>query len=135
MQIEDGHVVMIKNNEESVVIGKVHTGYLGIDGNYLLEPNSPVIKLRRKIAREGYVSIVVFLTEDRMLVTDPVISTPGILDKQEDKDLIDLLADEIKYLVSESKKHKRKKDNSRLEDLIKDNIKRIIKKDLCKLAM
>ncbi len=76
-------------------LGKVDSGFLGIDGYFLLPPDSNVMRARRKIQRAGAVVVTLLLDNKSQLYTDPIICAPGALDPEEDGDIFEALAEAI----------------------------------------
>jgi len=100
-EVENGDVVKLAPNKP-VKICKVQAGELAIDGYCFLSPSSPVMKMRRKIQLDGVIIITLFISQNFILKTDPVISAPGCLDEIEDKHLIIYIQDEIHSMFCNS---------------------------------
>ncbi len=100
-EVENGDVIKLAPNKPTKVC-KVQAGELAIDGHCLLSPSSPVMKMRRKIQLDGIVIVTLFISQNFILKTDPVISTPGCLDEVDNKHLIIHIQDEIISMFSNS---------------------------------
>ncbi len=100
-EVENGDVVKLAPNKPTKIC-KVQAGELAIDGYCLLSPSSPVMRMRRKIQLDGVVVVTLFISQNFILKTDPVISAPGCLDDLEDKQLIIYIQDEIYSMISNS---------------------------------
>ncbi len=131
IQVENGVVVKLApGTPEKVTM--VQAGEMAIDGNLLLAPDSQIMKMRRKLTREGIVIVTLILKHSKLLVR-PVISTPGVLDSKQDKDIIDALVYEIEDVLEEyfhsSKKHS---SDERIENLTRSAVRRVIKTECAK---
>ncbi|MFN7039501.1 MAG: ribonuclease J [Alphaproteobacteria bacterium] len=126
--VENGDMVKLAPGN-SEIIAKVQAGYLAIDGHYLIAPNSPIMRIRRKIQNEGIVIITLVFDSKRSLLTLPIINTPGILDRVEDSKLIDSIIKElvknIKSFVETAKKTKI--SNEAIINLTRSVVRRMIK--------
>jgi ribonuclease J len=139
IQVENGDVVRLEPGK-STKIGKVHAGYLAIDGYYLLPTNAPVMRMRRKIQKDGVVIVTLILERSHnILKVDPLILAPGSLDLEEDKELILEIISEIRQVLEQQiqniKKIKIKTikaSNDTVIPLVKSIVKRIIKREVGK---
>jgi ribonuclease J len=139
IEVVNGDVVRLAPGKTEK-IGVVNAGYLAVDGNYLLPLNSPVMRMRRKIQKDGIIVVTLILcTTSNALKTDPIITAPGALDRAEDYDLIMEMINEIRFVLEEQmrtvKKIKIKTAKTSNESLIaqvKSIVKRIIKRDVGK---
>jgi ribonuclease J len=100
-EVENGDIIKLAPNKPTKVC-KVQAGELAIDGNCLLSPSSSVMKMRRKIQLDGIVIVTLFISQNFILKTDPVISAPGCLDEADNKHLIIHIQDEIISMFSNS---------------------------------
>lgn len=121
VQVENGDVVRFGPGTPEK-IGVVEAGFLGIDGFFLLPPDSPVMRLRRRIQTSGVVMLTLALDSRDKLCTDPVISAPGALDKVEDRELLEEMVIRVREAVDHShaftgKKHRGKKPTSKTETI------------------
>lgn len=124
VKVENGLVVDLV---AAGVIGHVESGYLAVDGNYLLPSNSSVIKMRRKMMDTGIIIVVLVVNRSGGLLTKPVILFPGCLDYNDDRDLIESIEEDIYIYMSENK-HNKKSSSS--DETIKSSIRSLIKKAL-----
>lgn len=92
---QNGSIVDI-DVTESKVIGSVHSGYFGVDGNVLLDPNGEVISMRRSLFTAGIILIVVVLSSNEMqMMKAPFVIAPGALDRKLDSDIMDKIVREV----------------------------------------
>jgi ribonuclease J len=98
---QNGSVVLLKEGDARV-IGFTESGYLALDGTSMLDTNSPVLKTRRKIRDDGFMVASFALNKSGALISDIVLSAPGILDAADDKDLLESIAEEIAEVISKA---------------------------------
>ena len=77
------------------IIGTVPSGYIAVDGNSLIETNSPVIKQRRRLRDEGCIIASVVIGKDGSLLAQPNVTAPGAFDAEEDAELLEACGEEI----------------------------------------
>lgn len=95
IRVENGSLVKLdKANPE--ILGKVHNGYLAIDGNSVLPVDADVIKERKIVSENGTVVITIMIDNKKgQLRYPPIISAPGCLDPKLDKELIKEISSKI----------------------------------------
>lgn len=119
VQVENGDVVRFGPGTPER-IGRVDAGFLGIDGYFLLPPDSPVMRVRRRIQNCGVVVATLVMDSRDRLYTDPVITAPGALDRVEDGDLIGEMVAQVRDVIERSygllgRSNKAKKPKSKTE--------------------
>lgn len=133
VQITNGDVVRIAPGKAEV-IDKVESGYLGIDGNFLLPANSPILKMRRRMQESGVILIVLFLDNNHNMTMPPIIKAPGVLDPSEDGDIIIMMAQEVNIalanllLSSSNKKHR----EDIVENAVRSALRKVLKQEVGK---
>ena len=110
-----------KGNAE--VVGKVHSGYLAVDGTTIIPVDSHVIRMRRKLQEAGNITISVVLDADGDVVSDPQISAIGSLDSKEDTVIIEQLQNSITKAIYEM-------SNKKKQVAIKDKIRSVVRKTI-----
>lgn len=133
IQVSNGDVIHLAPNEPSI-IEKVESGYLGVDGHFLLPSDSNILRMRRRLQESGIIFAVLILTERNKLITAPVIRAPGVLDKEEDKVIFNRMAKEIaKSLDSllEGKVNQKQRTDI-VENAVRTAIRKILKLDVGK---
>jgi ribonuclease J len=136
IEVENGDVVSL-SKDSPCKLGKVQAGELAVYGNYLLHPESKILRVRRYLQNDGALFITLILSKKYNLHTDPVISAPGYLDNDEDKDLIIHLKGEIAsllHMMSPSKK-KPKIILEEIEKSVKSKVKSIVNKEIRKVPV
>ena len=86
VEVENGSVVIL-DKDKSGVVGKVQSGYLVMDGKYILDSKSPIIRDRLEMQQNGVVFIVVAL-DGKKGIRYSKIFAPGVLDIERDKQFI-----------------------------------------------
>jgi ribonuclease J len=97
LQIDNGSVVLI-SKEKTEILTKVPTGYMAIDGNFILPSDSEIIRLRRRMRDHGAVIISVVYNKFGMLKAPDIIA-PGVLDSIEDTEYFDKLRAELSQFL------------------------------------
>lgn len=95
IKVENGTLVRLdKANPE--ILGKVHNGYLAIDGSSVLPINADVLRERKLISDSGAVVITIMIDNKKgQLRYPPILSAPGCLDPKLDKELIKEISSKI----------------------------------------
>ena len=129
IEVENGSVVLL-NEHNPKVIAKVDSGYLAVEGNYLLPIDSQIFKARRRMREAGVVVATVVLRAG-LLAAKPALSMPGCVDSAEDIDLVDAITGELEEAIGRvtNSKNPKKQD---MEEFIKGVIRRIIKTEIGK---
>ena len=135
IEVENGSVVLL-SKEESKIIGKVHSGYLAVDGNYLLPDDSNIFKLRRRMRSDGIVVATIIIDKKYQLVCEPVIDTPGLFDFNSDAELIsEFRAELAKEYDDMRSKVKGDISQDKVESFVKKVLKRLVKEEVNKSPM
>jgi len=127
LQVHNGDLVKIGPGEPEK-LAVVQSGYLAIDGNYLLAPDSDVIRERRKIGREGILMVSLVLNLKGDLLARPAILAPGILDQKADRDIINDIADEVKAVIGVQNRPA----NDVIQSVTRRALRRILKEEIGK---
>lgn len=125
---KNGSVVLL-SKDDTHICGSVESGYLAVDGPSLIATTSPIIKDRRRMRDEGAAFVSFSVGSDGRFSGDIQAEFPGLLDAQEDADLIEEYIGELEYSLKNAKKNA---DSKTLENLVFQQVKRFIKKDLDK---
>lgn len=136
VQVTNGDVIKLAPGEAKV-IDRVESGYLGIDGHFLLPGNSPILRVRRRIRESGVLFIVLILNEKNQMVMPPVIKAPGVLDMEEDKMIVMRMAKEVhKSLGSLMETVSSKKQRSDVvESTVRSALRHVLKHEVGKDPM
>ena len=96
--LEDGDIIQLAPGPTKIV-NSVPYGRLTVDGNRLLSIDGNVLAARRRMLYNGVIVASFAVDDEGMLLSDPNISAPGLLDQYDDCDLIiDNFADAIEQL-------------------------------------
>ncbi len=91
---ENGTVVRLAPGGAGPV-GSVSSGRLARHGDRLIPLESEILRQRKKIMYNGSVFLAVTLDQAGSLLSDPVLSVPGLLDPNRDGEFIDDLAESV----------------------------------------
>ncbi|CAL7960122.1 ribonuclease J [Alphaproteobacteria bacterium] len=103
IEISNGDVVHL-NAEIPYIITKVESGYLAIDGNYIVDESNPILRERAEMRDNGLVMVIIVANKQGRLLCAPRIIAPGLLDKHRDGEFISILIKEIKSSLINMKK-------------------------------
>jgi ribonuclease J len=114
-------------------IAEVQAGELGIDGNFLLAPDSQIMRMRRKLQKDGIIIVTLIFNKSGRLALKPIISAPGTLDSKEDEDIFEDMVYEIENGLQETlDATKKQKTDERIENVTRSAVRRIIKREVGK---
>ena len=111
------------------VIDIVPSGRLHQDGNSIIQASDEGLRLRRKMAFAGHVSVSLVVNSKGKLISGPDVRISGFPEGREGQlleDLIDRLADEAED-VFEEMALKSRRDEDLIEDRIAPKIKKMVK--------
>ncbi|WP_341791975.1 ribonuclease J [Rickettsia endosymbiont of Gonocerus acuteangulatus] len=132
VEVENGSVVLLEPNNAKV-IAKVESGYLAVDGNYLLPIESPIFKARRRMRESGIVIASIVIDQKNMLAAKPILSMPGLLDENEDMQLINIIKNDIAELIkTQQSQAKKALSKEQIEEKIKSTIRKTLKQEINK---
>ena len=94
VEVENGAIIHL-NAETPHIIGKVDSGYLGVDGNYMVDEFSPILRDRLVMRDHGMILAIVLLGKGNRLIRARVLA-PGLLDRYKDGDIFSAMNDAIK---------------------------------------
>lgn len=110
VEAKNGAVIWLEPGEASV-LDYVETGYVAVDGTSLIATDGEILRTRKKLRDDGIVIITAALDSAHQLAGDLQFSAPGVLDSQEDADLIEELISEFESIVENAPK------KAKLEDI------------------
>lgn len=128
LEVRNGSVVML-SKENTNICGEVESGYLAVDGPSLIPTNSPIIKDRLRMRDNGSIFAAFSVGSNGRFTGDLQLHFPGLLDHQEDEDLIEEYTGEVAHSLSHAKKNISIKE---LESMVVQQLRRMAKKDLDK---
>lgn len=125
-QMENGVVLRLAPGEPQK-LAVVEAGYFGVDGKFLLPPDSKILKMRRRAIRDGVVNVSLVFDKDG-LVCKPVMFAPGFLDETEDAEIFDEMAGEVANVIEDSLKSSAKqKSDENIKNITRMAVRRIIR--------
>ena len=126
-EITNGDVLKL-SVDSTKKVGRITSGYMLIDGESIIDEASQIIKSRRKIRDNGAIFVTVNLLSNgkKSEIKKVSLSAPGLLDKDDDAELIKLIEEGIADLNINSK------ISTDIEKQVSTFIKKFIKKELNK---
>lgn len=96
IQTENGLAIRLSSNlSRCEAVGKVKTGYFGIDGNQLIDLKSEVIRERKKLQEAGVIIISLSVNDSLKILGRIAISSIGSYPLNQDQESENLLRSEI----------------------------------------
>ncbi|PIR39577.1 MAG: RNase J family beta-CASP ribonuclease [Alphaproteobacteria bacterium CG11_big_fil_rev_8_21_14_0_20_39_49] len=132
IEVENGDVVKLcPEGAEKVTM--VNAGELGIDGNFLLAPDCNIMKMRRKMQRDGIIIVTLILNQNNSFAINPIISAPGALDIKEDDDIFEDIMYEIEDALKQNGKGtKKQQSDDRIINVTRSAVRRVMKREVGK---
>lgn len=114
----NGSVVRL-GPDTPAIIDHVHVGLLAVEPNRVISADHQAIAERRKLQFSGTVHVTVVLDDRGDLVTEPRISTCGLIDPEyeEEAQMEGDLADEVEDILADMSRGDRKDDHAVHEEL------------------
>lgn len=142
LRVTNGSVAII-NKSNPQVIGEVTSGYLGVDGNSLIDINSTIIKERRQLYENGIIIVRIELDSKGKLSSEIDIRGPGLFSQKDDQEILNYLSDMLfkklssgtKNYISRGKNNVCKINKVGLQNEIKAILKRLIKQSIAKIPL
>jgi ribonuclease J len=128
VEAKNGAIIWLEPGDASV-IGEVKSGYIAIDGNSLIPTDGVIVKTRRKLRDEGIVIISAAIDGQKQLAGDLQFTAPGVLDPNEDAELIEELVAELTDIIEKAPKKAKLED---IRESLRLAMRKIIKNDLDK---
>lgn len=132
IEVENGSLLLLDPFNPRILT-KVESGYLAVDGNYLLPTESPIFKMRRRMRESGVVVISLLINRRGMLSCRPIVAMPGLLDLNDDAQLINIIKDGIANVIEvQVQSIKGKIFNEQIENAVRSFIRRTLKQEINK---
>lgn len=132
VEVENGSVVLLDPHNPHV-IGKVENGYLAVDGNYLLSSESTIFKTRRRMRDAGIVVASLLINKKGELAARPILSMPGLLDEEDDSQLINIIKDDIAETIEiQRRATKANLLGEKIENVVRTAIRKTLKHEINK---
>lgn len=128
VEAHNGAVVWLEEGEASV-IGKVHAGYVAIDGTSMIPTDGEVLRVRRKLRDDGALFVSVAVNKGGELAAPVQLVAPGVLDPKEDAELIQ----EYIAIAADAVEHAKKRaSDADIKETVRLALRKTIKNDLDK---
>ncbi len=127
IELQNGEMIRI-SEDDTKSLGHVKFGYLGVDGFMLQPKDGAVMSTRRKMRSDGLVCVSIVIDKNSVLVSDPVVRTPGLLDEQENPAFITFLEEEVGDMLE----HQKKQPNDVIIKKVRKQIKSLVDHELGK---
>ena len=125
VQVENGDIVEINNDNKPKIIDKAPVGRLYVDGNISINEDDNSLKERKNLANNGYLEVTILINGNGNLLKKPILSFKGLpIDEKED--FFYDLEDEIEN-TSKSFSLKNKKQEYNLIEALKIGCRKIAK--------
>lgn len=132
VEVENGSLLLLDAYNPQI-IAKVETGYLAVDGNYLLPTESSIFKMRRRLREAGVAVISLLINKKGALSCRPIVSMPGLLDLNDDAQLINIIKDGIANVIEvQAQSIKGKVFNEQIESAVRSFIRKTLKQEINK---
>ena len=131
MLIENGDVLKIFPNKAEI-INKVNSGKLLVDGNRLIDEESPALKERKNISYNGLMDINLIISRNGNVERSPLINLRGLpLHDQELNEIKYELEDKILDICKSYSLNNKKQENNLIDNL-KNSLRKILQSRLSK---
>ncbi len=106
IQIENGMAVKfdLENPSASEIVGKVKSGYLGVDGKQLLDFDGDVIRERKKLQFAGIIILSLSVNDSLKITSKPRLIAVGSYDLKRDKTAEEMIQKEIEIFLRKKAK-------------------------------
>lgn len=125
---ENGVIVALREGSAEIV-GHVPSGYVAMDGKTMIDADNIVLRTRRKLRDDGCCVVSLVMDKKGNVKGTPIVSAPGSLDPQTDRELIKLIAEDI---ASEAEKQASAGKNKALDERIRAVIRRHFRNEIGK---
>ena len=127
ISIRNGDVITI-NSQEVKKIGEVESGYYMIDGNLILNSSNIIVENRKKLRDHGVILVSLLINKDTINTSQILLSTPGVLEEELDKDILHTLKATILEILCNQSTLEQDKIKDLIEISVKKHIRRLINK-------
>ncbi len=125
---ENGAVVRLAPGKADIV-DHVHAGRMVVDGTAIRSTDSPVLRQRRRMVREGSAVVAVVVDEHGDLLGEPRIAGAGLYDSEQDADIEDAAIDAAEEAVHRASR-KERRDDAALSEAVRLAVRRTFQREL-----
>jgi ribonuclease J len=122
VEVENGSVVVLEE-KHSQVVGKVQSGYLVLDGKYIIDGKSPILKDRLEMQQNGIVFVVIII-DGKNGIKHIRILAPGLIDMDKDKQFLNTMLAFVKEYYNNNKIKNSMTDRKKIALKIKNFIRK-----------
>jgi ribonuclease J len=126
-RVDNGAVVCFVDNTAEI-IGNVQKGELAIDGNFILDSGSEILRTRRRLRDHGLIHITLMFSSKNKLLKPPYIIAPGVLDAVHDQEYFLQLSEDLTDMINDNKAT----NHHNLENKVRSLVKRFMKNEINK---
>jgi ribonuclease J len=131
IEVENGSLLLLDPHNPRI-LSKVTTGYLVVDGNYLLPAESSIFRTRRRMRDSGIVVASLVINKNGKLSCRPILSMPGLFDSDDNEQLINMIKDDITETIEIQRKSKGSILNEQIENAVRSAIRKTLKHEINK---
>lgn len=105
------------------VLTSVESGYLTVDGDYIIATDSQSLVERKRMSYNGHVTIVLVIGADGRLEAEPSLTLAGLPEGLPGEDLYDASMEALEGAINKIER-KHRKDSDRLRELVRVAVRR-----------
>ncbi|SMF25186.1 ribonuclease J [Tistlia consotensis] len=125
---ENGAVVRLAPGKAEIV-DHVHAGRMVVDGTSLRTTDSPVLRQRRRMVREGSAVVGVVVDSHGDLLSEPRIAAAGLFDREEEPEVEEAAVEAAEDAVHRASRHDRR-DDAALGEAVRLAVRRALQREL-----
>jgi len=118
IQVETGCVVKL-SQEESKIVGAVPSGVMAIDGNFIIQSDSQVLSMRRKMRDGGLIIVSYAVNAKGKLLATAQIDAPGVFDPSMDGEYLDELRERVTDYIADNSGAQQNEMESKIRNIVK----------------
>ncbi|MCP4393298.1 MAG: ribonuclease J [Alphaproteobacteria bacterium] len=109
--VENGNVLQLSNEKGCDIVGSVPSGCLVLDGKRIMPMNAEILKSRKRAMYNCSAVATVIMDNKGNILGSPQVTVTGMLDPEDDDDILEELENHIKERVMKLDKKKRNDDD------------------------
>lgn len=125
---ENGAVVRLAPGKAGI-IDHVHAGRMVVDGTTIRSTDSPVLRQRRRMVREGSAVVSVVVDGHGDLLSEPRIAAAGLFDREEEPEVEEAAVGAAEEAVHRASRHDRR-DDDLLGEAVRLAVRRALQREL-----
>lgn len=128
VEAKNGAVIWLEPGEASV-LDHVTSGYMAVDGTSVIPSDGNIIRTRRKLRDDGIVIVSAAIGSGYKLASDVHLSAPGLLDAEEDAELIEEITEELTRIIENAPKKAKLPD---IQESVRLAVRKIFRNEIDK---